>query len=145
MAMRRWQREMLQDAAMKIALNAEDRPPMGVLSADHEAAILEDDQRAQSRVLIEHASMGRLQDLVRDVFGNKHCTHPGELSIRRSFGSSMDDHETHWGQCLDCNAWLVREISYSRPVSECVTDRPMTEREKERLQAYEDRCNGEVS
>ena len=109
--MRRWQREMLQEEAERNA-----RLPQGVLDAE---AILAEQRRAEMAVVAE------------SLEGT--CMHD-DLSVYRVI-KDLSDVETDYGCCLRCGQWLVRTAFLS---SDRVEDRPMTDTERTRLQAYED-------
>jgi hypothetical protein len=57
--MRRWMIEQAQDEAWRRAQQQNVRRPYGVIEADHLAAILEDQQRSEARVLAEARNPNR--------------------------------------------------------------------------------------
>lgn len=101
---------------------AQGRPPVGVINADHDRACLEDQRRSEARAINES---GR-------------CSHE-KVTIARTMGDDLSDHETQWAHCHSCEAWIVRTVWYNKPQNECIEDRPMTEAESERLAVYETR------
>lgn len=65
------------------------------------------------------------------------CIHL-EISVVRSIGSTFDDHETVYGCCKGCGAWVVSTLHFGG--GEHIETRPMTDDERTRYQALEDRA-----
>jgi hypothetical protein len=103
---------------------------MGVLTADHWAAILEDDKRREMAVIAESIEEA-------EAAGHQHdrCEHD-EIAEFRILGGVYDDTTVIWAQCKDCHDWLVVTM-YRNGRDDDV--RKMSDREKDALQKFEDR------
>ena len=107
--------------------------PYGVILAEQRAAearVLEEQSARELRLVLEVGGM----DAIRERLTSPGCQHD-TLSVRRVV-RDLSDHETAYGQCLTCQAWIRRETSFSRADDDsAIDDRPMTRQEIERVQA----------
>lgn len=79
-----------------------------------------------------------IEDLRARLAATEPCTpdRHGDLSVRKLI-RDLSDHETSYGQCLACEAWVVRVVWFGKRECE-IEDRLMTDSESARLQAIED-------
>lgn len=64
------------------------------------------------------------------------CTH-NDITVLRATGGGLDDHETIWGQCRACAAYLVSTCHFGGGGH--IETRPMSPRELTRYAADETR------
>lgn len=66
--------------------------------------------------------------------------HVHDLIVHHSEGGWPDDHTTMYGQCRGCGEWITRTVWATKDDAD---DAPMSERQKDFLQAIEDRYRRE--